>query len=96
LDHDGYSPIFARRQVHEVKVAQVMTFPPGSITSSFGDESKAAFSSSPGRRTMPRYRVLAEKPLPKHRSILSDPDLTAKCSHTVEALYGATELANSI
>lgn len=42
------------------------------ITISLGDGPEAAFSLSLARKDNARYRILEDKPIPKHRNILSD------------------------
>ena len=84
LDHDGYLPVFAHitdGKVHEVKVAQAMTFPPGSIVAIdkgytdydlFWRWTGADVSFVTRQKDNARYRVLEERPVPMHRKILSD------------------------
>jgi hypothetical protein len=84
LDHDGYLPVFAHitdGKVHEVKVAQTMTFPAGSIVAIdrgyidyelFWRWTGADVSFVTGLKDNARYHVLEERPVPLHRNILSD------------------------
>jgi hypothetical protein len=84
LDHDGYLPVFARitdGKVHEVKIAQTMTFPAGSIVAIdrgyidyelFWKWTGADVSFVTGMKDNARYRVLEDRPLPMHRNILAD------------------------
>jgi hypothetical protein len=84
LDHDGYLPVFAHiteGKVHEVKVAQTMIFPAGSIVAIdkgyidyelFWKWTGADVSFVTRQKDNARYRVLEERHLPMHRNILSD------------------------
>jgi hypothetical protein len=84
LDHDGYLPVFAHiteGKIHEVKVAQTMTFPSGSIVAIdrgyidyelFWKWTGADVSFVTRLKDNARYRVLEERPLPMHRNILAD------------------------
>lgn len=84
LDHDGYLPVFAHitdGKVHEVKVAQAMNFPPGSIVAMdrgyidyelFGRWTQNGVSFVTRQKENARYLILEEKPIPKHRNILCD------------------------
>lgn len=84
LDHDGYLPVFAHitdGKRHEVKVAQAMIFPPGSIVAIdkgyidyelFWKWTGANVSFVTRLKDNARYRVLEERPLPMHRNILRD------------------------
>ncbi len=84
LDHDGYLPVFAHiteGKVHEVKVAQTMIFPAGSIVvidkgyidyELFWKWTGADVFFVTSQKDNARYRVLEERPLPAHRNILSD------------------------
>jgi hypothetical protein len=84
LDHDGYLPVFAHitdGKVHEVKVAQTITFPPGSIVAMdrgyidyklFWKWTQGGVFFVTRQKGNARYRVVEEKPLPRHRNILSD------------------------
>ena len=84
LDHDGYLPVFAHittGKVHEIKVAQAMTFPPGSIVAiDKGYIDYELFWRWTGcgvffvtrQKDNARYRVLEEKPLPMNRNVLVD------------------------
>ena len=82
LDHDGYLPVFAHitdGKGQEVKVAQTMTFPSGSIVAiDKGYVDYELFWRWTGesvffvtrQKDNARYRVVEERPLPKHRNIL--------------------------
>jgi len=84
LDHDGYLPVFAHitdGRVHEVKVAQAMTFPPGSIVAIdkgyidyelFWRWTQGGVFFVTRQKDNARYRVLEERLIPKYRTILSD------------------------
>jgi len=84
LDHDGYLPVFAHitdGKVHEVKVAQAMSLPPGSIVAIdrgyidyelFGRWTQNGVSFVTRQKENARYLILEEKPIPKHRNILRD------------------------
>jgi hypothetical protein len=84
LDHDGYLPVFAHitdGKVHEVKVAQAMNFPPGSIVAMdrgyidyelFGRWTQNGVSFVTRQKENARYLILEEKPIPKNRNILHD------------------------
>jgi hypothetical protein len=84
LDHDGYLPVFAHitdGKVHEVKVAQTMHFPPGSIVAiDKGYTDYELFWNWTGdgvhfvtrQKDNAHYRVLEEKPIPMNRNILRD------------------------
>ena len=84
LDHDGYLPVFAHitdGKVHEVKVAQAMNLPPGSIVAMdrgyidyelFGRWTQNGVSFVTRQKENARYRILEEKSIPKHRNILRD------------------------
>jgi len=84
LDHDGYLPVFANitdGKVHEVKVAQKMTFPSGSILAIdkgytdfelFWDWSQAGVFFVTRQKNNAHYRIVENKPVPKNRNILSD------------------------
>lgn len=84
LDHDGYLPVFAHitdGKVHEVKVAQAMNFPPGSIVAMdrgyidyelFGRWTQNGVFFVTRQKENARYLILEEKPIPKHRNILRD------------------------
>jgi len=84
LDHDGYLPVFAHitdGKGHEVKVAQTMTFPSGSIVAiDKGYVDYELFWRWTGeclffvtrQKDNARYRVVEERPLPKHRNIVRD------------------------
>lgn len=84
LDHDGYLPVFAHitdGKVHEVKVAQAMNFPPGSIVAIdrgyidyelFGRWTQNGVSFVTRQKENARYLILEERAIPKHRNILCD------------------------
>jgi len=84
LDHDGYLPVFAHitdGKTHEVNIAQTMTFPPGSIVALdrgyidyelFWRWTQEGVFFVTRQKDNASYSVLEEKPIPKHRNILSD------------------------
>ncbi len=84
LDHDGYLPVFAHitdGKIHEVKVAQAMVFPPGSIVAIdkgyvdyelFWRWTEGGVFFVTRQKGNADYRVLEEKHLPRHRNILRD------------------------
>jgi hypothetical protein len=84
LDHDGYLPVFAHvteGKVHEVKVAQPLTFPSGSIVAIdrgyidyelFWRWTQEGVFFVTRQKDNIRARVLEEKPIPINRNILSD------------------------
>ena len=84
LDHDGYLPVFAHvtdGKVHEVKVAQALTFPPGSIVAIdkgyldydlFWRWNQGGVFFATRQKDNADFRVSEEKPLPRRRSILRD------------------------
>ncbi len=84
LDHDGYLPVFAHitdGRVHEVKVAQSMIFPPGSIVAIekgyidyelFWRWTEGGVFFVTRQKDNAHYRVLEGKPIPKNRNIMSD------------------------
>jgi hypothetical protein len=84
LDHDGYLPVFAHvtdGKVHEVKVAQALTFPPGSIVAIdkgyldyelFWRWNQGGVFFVTRQKDNADFQVLEEKPIPRRRSILRD------------------------
>lgn len=84
LDHDGYLPVFAHitdGKTHEVKVAQTMRLPSGSIVAiDKGYLDYELFWNWTGdgvyfvtrQKDNADYRVLEEKPVPINRNILRD------------------------
>jgi len=84
LDHDGYLPVFAHittGKVHEIKVAQTMFFPAGSIVAIdkgyidydlFWRWTESGVFFVTRQKDNARYRVLEEKPLPVNRNVLTD------------------------
>ena len=84
LDHDGYLPVFAHitdGKTHEVKVAQTMLFPSGSIVAIdkgyvdyklFWRWTQSGVFFVTRQKDNARYAVVEERPLPRHRNILSD------------------------
>lgn len=84
LDHDGYLPVFANitnGKVHEVKVAQKMTFPAGSILAIdkgytdfelFWDWTQAGVFFVTRQKDNAHYRIVENRPVPRNRNILSD------------------------
>jgi hypothetical protein len=84
LDHDGYLPVFAHitdGKVHEVKVAQNMVFPSGSIVAIdkgyidyelFWTWTQGGVYFVTRQKDNARFRILEERPVPKNRNILRD------------------------
>lgn len=84
LDHDGYLPVFAHitdGKVHEVKVAQAMSFPPGSIVAIdkgytdyelFWRWNQGGVFFVTRQKDNARYRILEARPIPRYRNILTD------------------------
>lgn len=84
LDHDGYLPVFAHvtnGKVHEVKVAQAMNFPCGSIVvidkgyvdyELFWKWTRQGVFFVTRLKDNARYRIVDEKPVPANRNILTD------------------------
>jgi hypothetical protein len=84
LDHDGYLPMFAHitdGKVHEVKVAQNMAFPPGSIVAIdkgyidyelFWNWNQGGVFFVTRQKDNARFRILEERTIPKNRNILRD------------------------
>lgn len=84
FDHDGYLPVFAHiteGRVHEIKVAQTMTFPPGSIVAiDRGYLDYELFWRWTGegvffvtqQKDNARCQVLEERPVPVNRNIIRD------------------------
>jgi hypothetical protein len=84
LDHDGYLPVFAHittGKVHEIKIAQAMTFPSGSIVAIdkgyidydlFWRWTECGVFFVTRQKDNARYHVLEEKPLPMNRNVLVD------------------------
>jgi hypothetical protein len=84
LDHDGYLPVFAHitdGKTHEVKIAQSMILPPGSIVAMdrgyidyelFWRWTQEGVFFVTRQKDNIRARVLEEKTVPKNRNILSD------------------------
>ncbi len=84
FDHDGYLPVFAHvtdGKVHEVKVAQTMNFPSGSIVvidKGYVDYDLFWKWTSQGVFFVTRlkdnahYRVVQHRPIPANRNILRD------------------------
>ena len=84
LDHDGYLPVFARitdGKVHEVKIAQSMTFPSGSIVvidkgyvdyKLFWAWDQDGIYFVTRLKENARYRIVEDKPVPVNRNILKD------------------------
>jgi len=95
LEHDGYLPVFAHitdGKTHEVNIAQTMTFPSGSIVALdrgyidyelFWRWTQEGVFFVTRQKDNASYSVLEEKPVPKHRNILSDQiiDLDVFYSH---------------
>lgn len=88
LDHDGYFPVFAQITdglVHEVKIAQNLSFPKGSlvvIDRGYVDYALFARWKKEGvwfvsrQKRNANYTVIEERPVPSHRSILKDQLIT--------------------
>jgi hypothetical protein len=84
LDHDGYVPVFAQvtdGRTHDLKIAQGLTFPKGSIVViDRGYTDYALFARWKGegvwfvsrQKGNANYRVIDERPVPKNRPILKD------------------------
>jgi hypothetical protein len=84
LDHDGYLPVFAHvtdGKVHEVKVAQAMNFPGGSIVvidkgyvdyDLFWKWTRQGVFFVTRLKDNARYRIVEERPVPANRNILRD------------------------
>ena len=88
LDHDGYFPAFAHitdGRTHEVKIAQNLTFPKGSIVvmdRGYVDYALFARWKEEGvwfvsrQKDNANYTVIEERPVPLHRSIVADQLIT--------------------
>jgi hypothetical protein len=84
LDHDGYLPVFAHitdGKTHEVKIAQTMNLPSGSIVAIdkgyidyelFWNWTGKDVSFVTRQKDNADYRVLEEQPIPRNRNILKD------------------------
>ena len=84
LDHDGYLPVFAHiteGKVHEVKVAQTLFFPPGSIVvmdRGYNDYELFGRWTAEGVWFVTRqkgnadFKVVEQRVVPKNRNILKD------------------------
>lgn len=84
LDHDGYLPVFANiteGNIHELRVAEKLTFAPGSIIAidrGYTDYGMFSRWTDEGvyfvtrQKENAHYRIVEEKPVPKHRNILKD------------------------
>jgi IS4 transposase len=84
LDHDGYFPVFAQVTdglTHEVKIAQSLSFPKGSIVvmdRGYVDYALFARWKEEGvwfvsrQKGNANYTVIEERPVPTHRSIVAD------------------------
>jgi hypothetical protein len=84
LDHDGYFPVFAQVTdglTHEVKIAQSLSFPKGSIVvmdRGYVDYTLFARWKEEGvwfvsrQKGNANYTVIEERPVPTHRSIVAD------------------------
>lgn len=87
LDHEGYLPVFAHitdGKTHEVKVAQKIDLPPGSIVAIdkgyvdyelFWNWTGKDVSFVTRQKDNADYNVLGERPIPKNRNILKDQDI---------------------
>ena len=88
LEHDGYFPAFAHitdGRTHEVKIAQNLTFPKGSIVvmdRGYVDYALFARWKEEGvwfvsrQKDNANYTVIEERPVPLHRSIVADQLIT--------------------
>ena len=88
LDHDGYFPVFAQvtdGRTHEVKIAQNLTFPKGSIIvmdrgyvdyALFARWKKEGVWFVSRQKGNANYTVIEERPVPLHRSIVKDQLIT--------------------
>jgi hypothetical protein len=84
LDHEGYMPVFATitdGKCNEVKVAQTMTFPKGSIVAfdrgyydfkMFHEWTVQGVYFVTRLKWNAAYKVVEERPVPKHSNILAD------------------------
>jgi hypothetical protein len=84
LDHDGYFPVFAQITdgvTHELKVAQGLSFPKGSIVvmdrgyvdyTLFARWKKEGVFFVSRQKENANFKVIEERPVPKNRSILKD------------------------
>ena len=84
LDHDGYFPVFAQITdgvTHELKVAQGLSFPKGSIVVMdrgyvdymlFARWKKEGVFFVSRQKENANFKVIEERPVPKNRSILKD------------------------
>jgi hypothetical protein len=84
LDHDGYLPVFAHitnGKGHEVKIAQAMSFPSGSIVAIdkgyidyelFWRWTQGGIFFVTRQKDNACYRILEERNIPKYRNILKD------------------------
>jgi hypothetical protein len=101
LDHDGYLPVFAHiteGRVHEVKVAQTMDFPPGSIVAiDRGYIDYDLFWKWTGegvffvtqQKDNARYQVLEERPIPLNRNIIRDQIIALEGFYSQQKFPGA-------
>ena len=88
LDHDGYFPVFAQvtdGRTHEVKIAQNLTFPKGSIVvmdrgyvdyALFARWKKEGVWFVSRQKGNANYTVIEERPVPLNRSIVKDQLIT--------------------
>jgi hypothetical protein len=100
LDHDGYLPVFAHitdGKVHEVKVAQTMAFPSGSIVAIdkgytdyelFWNWNQGGVYFVTRQKDNARFRILEERPIPKNRNILSDQMIELKTFYSHQKYPG--------
>lgn len=81
LDHEGYFPVFAQitdGRTHEVKIAQSLSFPKGSIVvmdRGYVDYALFARWKEEGvsrQKDNANYTIIEEKPVPANRAILND------------------------
>jgi len=105
LDHEGYLPVFVNvteGHVHEVTIAQQLSFPPGAIVvidrgyldyrmySRWTDQGVYFVTRQKGNAL---FRVVGDRPLPRGRHILADQLIEfteyyskKKCSHTLRRI----------
>ena len=84
LDHEGYLPVFAcitTGKIHEVRIAQTLSFPPGSIVAVdrgyldyelFWSWTQGGVFFVTRQKDNAHYRVIEERAVPQNRNILSD------------------------
>ena len=84
LDHEGYLPVFAcitTGKIHEVRIAQTLSFPAGSIVAVdrgyldyelFWSWTQGGVFFVTRQKDNAHYRVIEERAVPQNRNILSD------------------------